>query len=202
MDIAYLRPMPGVVLMAPADAAEMRAALELGLSLKGPAAIRYPRDEVPEGLPGPCLAFEPGKARIVREGDGGVFLCYGVTTEPALSAAEILHREHGMSVSVVNARFAKPLDTALIGGLIESGQPMVICEDHALAGGFGSAVLEFAAGRGLGVANVRCVGLPDQFIAHASRQEQLVEVGLGPTHLAAAMKELLVHPTPRQQMGL
>ena len=84
MDIAFLRPLPGMVLMAPADAAEMAAALELALSLEGPSAIRYPRDEVALELGGECPPFRPGKARIIREGADGTLLAYGTMVEPAL----------------------------------------------------------------------------------------------------------------------
>ena len=191
MDIAMLRAMPGIVLMAPADAAELRAAMTLALSLDTPVAIRYPRDEVPEDLPGRCPPFEIGRARVVSEGTDGTFLCYGVTVEPALAAAEMLRNEHDLAIGTVSARFAKPLDVTLIAGLISSGKPVVACEDHAAAGGFGAAVLELAAERRLSAGNVRLQGLPDRFIAHASRMEQLVEAGLDATHLASAMKGMV-----------
>ena len=166
--------------------------MALALTLDGPAAIRYPRDEVPMDLPGPCPPFEIGCARVVREGGNGTFLCYGSTVAPAVSAAEILRGQTGLDTAVVNARFAKPLDAALLGNVIGSGKPVVVCEDHAVAGGFGSAVVELAASRGLSAANIRLLGLPDRFVAHASRQEQLCEVGLDATGLAASMKDMLL----------
>ncbi len=189
MDIAYLRPLPGMTLMAPADEAEMAASLKLALALDGPSAIRYPRDEVPEPLGEDCPPFEVGKARIVREGSDGTLLCYGVMVEQALEAADMLHRD-GIDVAVINARFAKPLDAALITERIESGKPVVVAEDHAITGGFGSAVLELAAARELSTANIRLLGLPDRFIPHASRQEQLVDAGLDAAHMAVALKQL------------
>ena len=191
MDIAYLRSMPGITLMAPADAAEMSAALKLALTLDGPSAIRYPRDEVPEDFPGDCPPFEPGRARVVREGADGTLLCYGVMCEQGLNAASILAREDGLMVEVVNARFAKPLDAGLICDRIASGRPVIVVEDHAMIGGFGSAVLELAAARGLSTGNVRLMGIPDRFIPHASRVEQLVDAGLDATHIAVAFKELV-----------
>jgi len=190
VDIAMLRPLPGITLMAPADAAEMKASLELAMTLDGPCAIRYPRDEVMEDLPDECPAFEPGKARTLREGADGTFLCYGTTVEPALEAATQLEQDR-LRVGVVNARFAKPLDVPLVTRLIASGKPLVICEEHAIAGGFGSAVLELAASRGLNASQVRLLGMPDRFVEHASRQEQLTEVGLDSTSLAATMKDLV-----------
>jgi len=121
-DIAYLRVLPGVVLMAPADAPELAAALDFALTLDAPAAIRYPRDEVPDDLPGECPPFELGKARVVREGDDAAFLCYGAMTEHALAAAELLREQDGLHVAVINARFAKPLDAALLTRRIALGK--------------------------------------------------------------------------------
>jgi len=194
MDIAYLRPMPGMVLMAPADAAELRAALEFALSGDGPAAIRYPRDLVPVDLPGECPPFELGRARVVRAGDDGTFLCYGTVVEPALAAADLLREREGIEVGVVNARFAKPLDTPRITRLINAGKPVLVCEDHSAIGGFGAAVMELAAARGLRADNVRLLGLPDRFVAHAARGEQLAEVGLDSANLAAEIGEMIRRP--------
>ncbi len=191
LDIAYLRPLPGMVLMAPADSAELEAAMDLALTLDGPAAIRYPRDEVPEDLPGECPAFVPGTARVIRDGEQAVCLCYGATVEAALAAGRILQRERDVELGVINARFAKPLDEELIAELIASGRPVVTIEDHAASGGFGSAVLELAAARGLDASNVRVLGLPDEFIPQASRQEQLADAGLGPSSIANTVAEML-----------
>jgi 1-deoxy-D-xylulose-5-phosphate synthase len=108
--------------------------------------------------------------------------------EHALAAARILADERGLEVGVVSARFAKPLDEKLICELIESGRPVVTVEDHARAGGFGSAVTEMAAERGLAAGNLRCAAIPDRFIAHASRAEQLVQAGLSAGPLADLMR--------------
>ena len=191
MDISFLRPLPGIVLMAPADAPELSAAMDFALTLDCPAAIRYPRDEVPEDLPGECPPFELGKAREIRPGSDATILCYGVMVEPALKAVQILQEEDSLNVSVVNARFAKPLDVTCITRLINSGKPLLVCEDHSTIGGFGSAVMELAAGRGLDTSNVQLLGVPDRFIKQASRQEQLMEVGLDPTNMAATIKDMI-----------
>jgi len=191
MDIAYLRPLPSMTLMAPAEAIEMRPALELALSLDGPAAVRYPRDQVPEPLPGEQVAFEPGKMRVLLEGHDAYALCYGAVAEYAVAAARVLDSDEDLSVGVINARFAKPLDVLGITRLIQSNKPVLICEDHATAGGFGSAVLEMAAARGLDARNVRLLGLPDRFIPHASRAQQLAEVGLDAVGIAEAIKDMV-----------
>jgi len=190
MDIAMLRTMPGMTLMAPADAAELHAALDLALSLDGPSAIRYPRDETPEDLPGECPPFESGVARTITDGKDGTYLCYGTTLETAMQVAGRLS-DQGLSVGVVNARFAKPLDEALITDLIASGKPLVVCEDHAAIGGLGGAVLELASRQNLDTANVRLLGLPDRFIAHASRQAQLKQAGLDACGMEKALKGLI-----------
>ena len=186
MDLAYLRSIPGMTLLAPADAAEMPAALDFALACGGPVAIRYAREEAPPDLPGDCLPFELGRARRVRDGADGTFLAYGAAVAQAMAAAELL-AERGLHVGVVNARFAKPVDALCVARLVESGRPVVTCEDHARAGGFGSAVLEAANERGLDTSGVRVLGLPDRFIEHASRTEQLAEAGLDAESLAAEM---------------
>jgi 1-deoxy-D-xylulose-5-phosphate synthase len=190
MDISMLRAMPGITLMAPADQSELQAALDLAAILDGPAAIRYPRDEIPQELPGKCPEFVPGKARVVSKGTDGTFLCYGSILETALAATQQLN-DQGLSVGAVNARFAKPLDTTLISEIIATGKPLVVCEDHAVIGGFGSAVLEAASAMNLNTENVRLLGLPDRFIAHASRGEQLAQAGLDADSLASTLKEMI-----------
>ncbi len=187
MDLACLRPLPGMVLMAPADAGELSAALDLALSLDRPCAIRYPRDEAPQSLAGPAGPFELGKARLLQEGADGAFLALGAMAEHALDAAAILDKSSDLKPAVYSARFAKPLDEALIVELITSGKPLLTVEDHAAAGGFGSAVMELAAAKGLDARNVRVLGLPDRYIAHAGRAEQLAEAHLDAEALAAAM---------------
>jgi 1-deoxy-D-xylulose-5-phosphate synthase len=97
-----------------------------------------------------------------------------------MEAAELLARQDRLSVRVISARFAKPLDEALICKFLAAGKPVVLCEDHSTIGGFGSAVLEHAASRGLDASKVRLLGLPDRFIAHAKRQINSPAAGLDP----------------------
>ena len=190
LDITYLRGMPGMVLMAPMDEAELAEAMKLGLAIDRPCAIRYPRDIVPEPLQD-CPLFELGRSRTLREGDAATVLCYGVTAVHALAAAELL-AECGIEVSVVNARFAKPIDTDMVRDAIGHGRPVVTVEDHSVAGGFGSVVLEAAQEMGLDAGRMVRLGIPpDRFIAHGSRAGQLAECGYDATGIASAVERLL-----------
>ena len=200
LDMAFMRGLPGMVLMSPADEAELASALDLALSLEGPGAIRYPRDEAPARLaPTTTQPYRLGEACAVRRGTDGAFLALGAMVEHALSAAQTLAAEHGLDVAVVSARFAKPLDERLILGLLTGGKPLVTVEDHAVSGGFGSAVMELAAARGVPVANAVLRGLPDRFIPHASRDEQLAQTGLDAAGLTAAMLACLErHNVPQR----
>jgi len=197
MDISFLRPMTGMTLMAPADAEELREALACGLSLDGPSAIRYPRDLVPEAVAADCPPLEPGCGRVVREGADGTFLCYGTMVAPALEAARALAGD-GLEIGVVNARFAKPLDEALIERLLAARKAVLLCEEHAGAGGFGSAVLELAAANHWPIETVAQAAMPDRLVGHATRGEQLAQMGLDAEGLTRAMGDLLksvgVHP--------
>ncbi|MBS3734798.1 MAG: 1-deoxy-D-xylulose-5-phosphate synthase [Phycisphaerae bacterium] len=199
MDIATLRAIPRVTLLAPGDAAEMSAAMDFALAADGPVAIRYPRGDVPADLPGDCPPFELGRARTVRDGADGTFLAYGAMVAPAMEAAGLL-AERGRDVGVVNARFAKPVDASCVARCLAGG-PVLVCEDHARTGGFGSAVLEAAAERGLDASRLRLLGLPDRFVAHAARGEQLADVGLDASSLAEAMAAMVSSAAAPHQSG-
>ena len=190
LDLAYLRGLPGMVLMAPIDEVELAQAMRLALTLDRPCAIRYPRDDVPASIPD-CPRFELGKSRRLREGGAATLLCYGPTTTPALAAAGLL-AENGVEVSVVNARFARPIDRAMVEEAFDAGGPVLTVEDHSVVGGFGSAVLETAQEMGMSGGRVLRLGMPgDRFIAHGSRSEQLAECGIDATGIASAVEELL-----------
>lgn len=205
MDQAFLRPMPGMVLMAPSDEAELKRCLRLALELGCPCALRYPRDNVPqpdvEQIIAPPLrsaAAAPwrlGRARILREGKDATVLVYGALTAAALAAAVELEEE-GLSVGVVDARFCKPLDGELIGRLLGGGRPLITVEDHSLQNGFGSAVLECAALRGLPIAQITRLGMPDRLVGHATRAQQLAEVGLDAAGIARSIRDA-VRSAPR-----
>jgi len=195
MDVTMLRAMPGITLMAPADQGELHAALALAVSLDGPSAIRYPRDETPEDLDGKCPEFKPGKARVLAEGTDGTFLCYGAILTAALSAKQQLS-DRGLSIGLVNARFAKPMDEKLIGDIIATGKPLVVCEDHAAIGGFGSAVLEELHAFGPLETQVVRLGVRDRFLEHGGRELVLREQGLDPEGIAASLKAGLRRKRP------
>ncbi len=144
-DISYQRCLPNIVLMAPRDEAALVHMLHTALVYDdGPVALRYPRGEG-EGVPLPEVpeAIEIGRGELLREGAGRVaFLGYGYGVQVALGAAELLESEHSLEATVADARFAKPLDTALIESLVREHEVVVTVEENVLAGGFGAAVVE------------------------------------------------------------
>ncbi|MDY0161770.1 1-deoxy-D-xylulose-5-phosphate synthase [Desulfobotulus sp.] len=165
LDMASLRPLPGMLIMAPRDEAQLVAMLKTGLSHDGPSAIRYPRG-AGVGVPvdWDCPPLPLGKAEILRAGQDLTLFALGRPVQAALEAAEILASQ-GIEAQVVDARFLKPLDEAFLENLGLSGKPMVTLEEGVLAGGLGSAVLEFFADRGM-VCPVRRLGVENPFMPH------------------------------------
>ena len=171
-DLAYLRSMPNMVVMAPKDEDELQHMVKTALVYEnGPIAFRYPRGngvgvkmaEKPKALP-------IGKAEIVREGDDVLVIAIGNRVQPALESAQTL-ADSGISASVINARFVKPLDTALILPLAQRIGKVITVEDGVLMGGFGSAVLEALAADGITDVQVTTLGIPDEFIAHGDTSQ-------------------------------
>ncbi|MBT7213306.1 MAG: 1-deoxy-D-xylulose-5-phosphate synthase, partial [Candidatus Scalindua sp.] len=168
-DIAYLRHLPEIVLMSPKDGAEFKAMLHMAVPLNTPAAIRYPRANIPEGsLNNDCKPIKLGKGEILKEGRDGAIIAYGVMVYPSLECARML-METGIDVTVVNARFSKPLDEELIIEVVENHQIVITVEDHAEVGGFGSAILELLVDKGANTKNIHKMGIPDRFIEQGSR---------------------------------
>lgn len=200
MDLAFLRPMPGIVLMAPSDEAELNRALRLQLSLDAASAVRYPRDNVPAQnfdqtidpalRPAAATEWQVGKSRTLRTGADATIVVYGALAENALAAAEQLASE-GFDVGVVDARFAKPVDGEMLARTLRPNHPVVTVEDHALQNGFATAVAEYAVAHDLPTRWLTRLGHPDRLIAHATRKEQLAEVGLDPTGIARAARDAL-----------
>jgi len=194
-DLSYLRCLPHMVIMAPKDENELRHMLKTALEYTdGPIAVRYPRDTVlglepPERLE--CLPI--GKGELLREGRHVALVAIGTMVQNALQAAELLAAE-GIEAAVVNARFVKPLDKELIRQVAEATGAVVTIEDNVRMGGFGSGVLEFLSEAGLYSVRTLVLGVPDRFIEHATREEQLEECGLDPRSIAQRVKDWLGLP--------
>ena len=177
-DIAYLRNLPEIILMAPKDGNELKTMLKIALDSGRAVAIRYPKDDCPDKEMSPQYkTIEIGKAEVLREGADGVLLAYGAMVYRCLHAAEKLS-EKGIEVTVVNARFAKPLDKALILDLVRNHKLIVTVEDHALMGGFGSAVLELVTEEREDACKIVRMGIPDRFMEHGPRNLILKNIGL------------------------
>ncbi len=183
-DLAYLRPIPEFVVMAPKDEQELRHMLATCLTLDTPAAVRYPRGAglgVPlEGAPRPLAV---GEAEPLREGADVALLALGTMVAPALAAARLLARE-GIDAAVINLRFAKPLDEEAILAAANATGCLVTLEEGQLAGGVGSGVAELLADHRCSGVSLLRLGLPDRFIAHGGRDQLLAEVGLDAASIA------------------
>jgi len=187
-DLSYLRVVPGMVLMTPADGAELEQMLEFALRYDaGPIAIRFPRGAAPEGsLAAPGSApLEIGRGALMREGADASIIAVGTMVRTAMEAAEIVAAK-GIEVSVVNARFVKPLDNELILSAAAGNSPVMTIEENALQGGFGEAVTKLLEEAGSGSRILR-IGLPDAFVPHGKREELLAETGLDPEHVAESI---------------
>lgn len=208
LDLAFLRPMPNIVLMAPSDEAELNRAVKLQLSLGSASAIRYPRDSVPaqnfeatiaENLRKQAAGdWHVGKSRVLREGSDATLIVYGALVESALRAADQLATE-GCDVEVIDARFCKPLDGEMLARVLRPNHPVLTVEDHALQNGFGTAVVEYAVGHNLPTSHLTRLGHPDRLISHATRAQQLTEVGLDAAGLAHSVRDAIrrtLHESP------
>jgi 1-deoxy-D-xylulose-5-phosphate synthase len=181
-DLSYLRCIPNMVVMAPADENECRQMLYTAATLDGPAAVRYPRGQ---GTGAPIVAemtaLPIGKAEVRREGRSGLAL---VAVGTMLDRAEALAEE--FDATVVNLRFVKPLDTGLLLDVARRHRALVTIEDNAIAGGAGEAVLECLRQHGAALPGL-ALGIPDRFIEHGSREENLVDAGLDLASLRGAI---------------
>ena len=177
-DIAYLRTLPNTVLMAPSCAEELEAMLPFAVEIPGVVGIRYPRDVAP-AADGPVPVVELGKAVTLREGGEVALVAYGSMVPLAQEAAELLAAK-GVEASVVNARFAKPVDTATIRRVSEEAQLLVTLEEHAIQGGFGAAVAEALSAEGVPLPPMLMVGVPDAFVEHGTRARLLEKLAFTP----------------------
>jgi 1-deoxy-D-xylulose-5-phosphate synthase len=186
-DFSYVRTLPNMLVMAPADENECRQMLQTAYAYPGPALVRYPRGS------GPGVAVEPvpvemplGRGEVRREGRRVAILNFGNLLGTALEVARTL------DATVVNMRFVKPLDEALVLAMAERHELLVTLEENSLQGGAGSAVNEYLMRVGNPV-RVLNLGLPDRFIEHASQAQQLSEAGLDAPAITAAVQQVLQH---------
>ncbi|MBS3990169.1 MAG: 1-deoxy-D-xylulose-5-phosphate synthase, partial [Dethiobacter sp.] len=189
-DIAYLRQMPNMSFIVPRDGNMLRAALLTGLAHQGPVAIRYPRGKA-WGVPAGAAELLPwGRGEVLRTGRDVTVLAVGTLVEAALAAALQL-AEKGLSVTVIDPVFIKPLDEELILAAVQDSRyGLVTVEEHVLAGGFGSALLEFLEQKKLTAIPVKRLGIPDCFVEHGARELLLSKLGLTSQQIALSCLEL------------
>ncbi|HHF0322854.1 TPA: 1-deoxy-D-xylulose-5-phosphate synthase [Pseudomonas aeruginosa] len=184
-DISYLRCIPGMLVMTPSDEDELRKLLTTGYLFDGPAAVRYPRGSGPNHPIDPDLQpVEIGKGVVRRRGGRVALLVFGVQLAEAMKVAESL------DATVVDMRFVKPLDEALVRELAGSHELLVTIEENAVMGGAGSAVGEFLASEGLEFPLLQ-LGLPDYYVEHAKPSEMLAECGLDAAGIEKAVRQRL-----------
>ncbi|KIL34317.1 1-deoxy-D-xylulose-5-phosphate synthase [Cohnella kolymensis] len=197
-DIAFLRHIPNMVLMMPKDENELRNMMKTAVDYSdGPIAVRYPRISgigvEMDVLPSP---IEIGTWETVRDGDYAAVLAVGPMVQVAEEAADLLKRE-GLNVRVINARFIKPLDEAILLSLAKERIPMMVLEEGSVLGGLGSAILEFYSFQNIQSVPVQIVGVPDVFVEHASIKEQRAMVGLTAEAVAQQLSSLAVRKRQR-----
>ncbi|CUA79833.1 1-deoxy-D-xylulose-5-phosphate synthase [Anoxybacillus suryakundensis] len=183
-DIAFLRHIPNIVLMMPKDENEGQHMVYTAIQYDdGPIAMRFPRGNgLGVAMDKQLKRIPIGTWEVLREGTDVAILTFGTTIPMALQAAERLANE-GISVQVVNARFIKPLDEAMLHTLLQQNMPLLTIEEAVLQGGFGSAVLEFAHDHGYYGAVIDRMGIPDRFIEHGGVSQLLEEIGLTTEHV-------------------
>lgn len=192
MDIGFLRMMPNMILLAPANGIELKGALEFAAQTKSPVAIRYPKDYVDDSLLPDIFSqpFELGKSLILKQGkDKLALIAYGSMSMEAYKAAQIVTSDN-IDITVINGRFAKPIDKKIVS-LLADNFSIITVEDHASAGGFGSAVIESAAKAGLDIRKIKMLGVEDKFIGADKRAEQLNLCGISAEKIAQAVKEII-----------
>lgn len=190
-DLSYLRHLPSLTLMAPKDENELQHMLKTAVDHDGPVAVRYPRGNgygVP--LEQELKPLPIGKAELIREGGDGVVLALGSMVMPAFDAAEELARQ-GVNLTVVNARFVKPLDRELIQSLAQRFGRLVTVEENVLQGGFGTAVLELLEEQGISGVPVLRLGYPDQYIEQGEQHELRSIYGLDAAGITDALRRFI-----------
>jgi len=191
-DLSYLRSLPNMVLMAPKDENELVRMLTASLAHKGPVAVRYPRGNV-EGVKTEKrdLPLSIGKGEVLQRGNDVLILAIGRSVNDALIAHATL-AEQGISATVVNCRFVKPLDVDLIGALAREIPRIITVEENVRQGGFGSAVLEGLSDQGITGFRLECIGIPDIFVEHGPQKMLRSKYGIDASSIVNAAKRLTV----------
>ena len=174
-DLSYLRLIPNLIVVAPKDALEMRQALFTSVTWGKPVAIRYPRGQCTTSGNGDAGKLELGKCEVVKEGYQLAIISIGHLFYEAQQASELLDRK-GISNTLINARFLKPLDKTIVEHIRRTGKAIVI-EENTVLGGFGSGVLEACHEHDV-KADIKLIGIPDRFIEHGSQKQLRKDCGL------------------------
>ena len=189
-DLSYLRSLPNMVVMAPKDENELARMLATSFAHKGPIAVRYPRGDV-EGvkIEKQDIPVPIGKGEVLQKGNDVLILAIGRSVSESL-AAHLTLAEKGISATVVNCRFVKPLDADLIGSLAREIPRIITVEENVRQGGFGSAVLECLSDQGINGFRLQCIGIPDTFVEHGSQKILRSKYGIDASSIVNAAKRL------------
>jgi 1-deoxy-D-xylulose-5-phosphate synthase len=200
-DFSYMRPIPNMVIMAPKDENELQHMLKTAIEHPGPISLRYPRGEG-WGIPmdDQMRALDIGKGELLRDGHDVLIAAIGQTVVPAMRAAQDLALL-GIDAAVVNARFLKPLDRELLRPLVTRIPNLISVEDHAVAGGFGSALLEFLADEGISDIRMKRLGVPDRFIPHGTQEELRKVCGFDKDAITQATLQMVRRGKKRSREG-
>ncbi|KQL33888.1 MULTISPECIES: 1-deoxy-D-xylulose-5-phosphate synthase [Bacillaceae] len=191
-DIAFLRHIPNLVLMMPKDENEGQHMVNTAIQYDdGPIALRFPRGNgIGVPMDEQLKEIPIGSWEVLKEGSDAVILTFGTTIKMALDAADELEKEN-ISVKVVNARFIKPMDTAMLNDIFKDGKPILTIEEAVLQGGFGSAVLEFASSNNFQNVRVERIGIPDLFVEHGDVDKLLDEIHLTKDESVKKIREMV-----------
>jgi 1-deoxy-D-xylulose-5-phosphate synthase len=191
-DISFLRHMPNMVLMMPKDENEGQHMVKTALDYNGgPIALRYPRGNgLGVEMDAEMKAIPLGSWEVLREGTDAAILTFGTTIPMALKAADALAQQ-GINVKVVNARFIKPMDEAMLHDLMQANMPILTIEESMLQGGFGSAVLEFAFDNKYRSVEIDRIGIPDQFVEHGDVDQLLAEINVTAEEAVVRVQQLV-----------
>jgi 1-deoxy-D-xylulose-5-phosphate synthase len=176
--------------MAPKDLSELEDMMEFAVGYKGPISIRYPRGGIINNITQnpQRKKIELGRAEVLKSGKDSAILAIGDMTIPSLKAADILFTD-GVDAEVINMRFIKPIDKEIILNTADRIKKFVVVEDNILKGGFGSYVLEVLSENQRNDVEVLRLGIPDEFMAHAKKEDLLSEVSLSPEAIAREVFE-------------